>query len=324
MRIKPLLIFLVIFSVGFGAGFLVSGRLTKRSIEAVKERQSPEGFKKDLYKYLNPEESQKRIIDSIVADYIPKIKEERAESQRFQKHLRDSMLTQIQSLLDQKQQKRLEKFEREKIKITTTKSTDVRTDSSLKNRQKTPAQVRREAFREALPPEQRAKLDSVLNERKKERQNPELKREIRIYTRQNILPVLLQYRKEFEAELTEDEKQIIENVRAKRKLQKAEILEQALNGDNNETQEAKKLKNEMREQLKPILLNHKVYLESLSEKLASQRTVWESEMDVIKAKYIQDYKPNSDQIFKNKEKNALDFIMMNSERPFQKERKGRR
>jgi hypothetical protein len=37
-------------------------------------------------------------------------------------------------------------------------------------------------------------------------------------------------------------KQIIENVRAKRKLQKAEILEQALNGDNNETQEAKKLK----------------------------------------------------------------------------------
>lgn len=324
MRIKPFLIFLVIFGVGFGAGFLVSGRLTKRSIEAVKERQSPDGFKKDLYKYLNPEESQKRIIDSIVADYIPKIKEERAESQRFQKHLRDSMLTQIQSLLDQKQQKRLEKFEREKIKITTTKSTDIRIDSTLKKQPKTPAQIRREAYRESLTAEQRLKMDSILYERKKERQNPELKREIRIYTRQNILPVLLQYRKEFEAELTEDEKLVIEDLRSKRKLQKAELLEQGLNDEVNETEEAKKLKNEMREKLKPILLNHKVYLESLSEKLASQRTVWESEMDVIKAKYIKDYKPKSDQLFKNKEKNALEFIMMKGERSFQKERKGRR
>jgi len=324
MRIKPLLIFLAIFGVGFGAGFLVSGRLTKQSIEAVKERQSPVGFKKDLYKYLNPEESQKRIIDSIVAEYIPKIKEERAESRRFQKHLRDSMLVQIESLLDKDQQKGLKKFELAKIKIKPSKSSEIRKDSLLSKRPKTSAQIRRETYRESLTVKQRGMQDSILNERKKERQNPELKREIRIYSRQNILPVLLQYRKAFEAELSEDEKRVIENLRSNWKLQKAEILEQGLNGDVRETTDSKSLKNKMREQLKPILINHKLYLESLSEKLSAQRQIWESDLDAIKVKYIKDYKPKSDLTFKNKERNTLDFILMNSERPFQKEKKGRR
>ena len=76
MNVKAFLIFSIIFILGFGSGFLVSGRLTKKSIEAVKERETPLGFKKDLYKYLNPDEDQKQFIDSIVAEYIPKIKED--------------------------------------------------------------------------------------------------------------------------------------------------------------------------------------------------------------------------------------------------------
>lgn len=314
MNFKVFFIVLTIFGLGFGSGFLVSGRLTKSSIEAVKERESPVGFKNDLYKYLKPDESQKKIIDSIVADYIPKIKEERAISRLYQKHLRDSMFTEIQSLLDTKQKKSLKKFEREKIKITAKHTETEKKDTSKLKEGKTTLKQRLQDIRKDLNPEQQQRFDSTLNARKAQRQNPEMKKELRVYYRQNIIPVLIEKRRNFENELTDEEKATIETIRNKRNELRAEWMEGQLAGEGMETKDMKDFMTESRKALQPILLNHKASLEKLEESLRPEREKWEADIDKIKAKYITDYKPKSDKLYKSKEKNAIDFLLMKGER----------
>jgi hypothetical protein len=313
MNFKALLIFLTIFGVGFGTGFLVSGRLTKNSIEALKERETPVGFKNDLYKYLKPDENQKRIIDSIVADYIPKIKEERAISRMYQKHLRDSMFAEIQSLLDIKQKDNLKKFEKDKIKKTSKQAIKLADTSKTVDKQLT-LKKRLQEIRKDLTPQQQQKFDSTIEARKKERQNPEMKKELKVYYRQNIIPVLLQKRRNFEDELTEDEKATIEDIRTKRNAFRAEWLEGQITGEGMESKDMKDFMLESRKALQPILLNHKAELEKLEESIRPEREQWEADIDKIKAKYITDYKPKSDKLFKSKEKNAIDFLLMKGER----------
>ena len=313
MNFKALLIFLTIFGVGFGSGFLVSGRLTKNSIEAVKERETPVGFKNDLYKYLKPDENQKRIIDSIVADYIPKIKEERAISRMYQKHLRDSMFAEIQSLLDTKQKDNLKKFEKDKIKKTSKQAIKLADTSKTVDKQLT-LKKRLQEIRKDLTPQQQQKFDSTIEARKKERQNPEMKKELKVYYRQNIIPVLLQKRRNFEDELTDDEKATIEDIRTKRNAFRAEWLEGQITGEGMESKDMKDFMLESRKALQPILLNHKAELEKLEESIRPEREQWEADIDKIKAKYITDYKPKSDKLFKSKEKNAIDFLLMKGER----------
>lgn len=311
MNLKALLIFLTIFILGFGSGFLVSGRLTKNSIEAVKERESPVGFKKDLYKYLNPDERQKQIIDSIVADYIPKIKEERAISRMYQKNLRDSMFVQIQSLLDTKQKKNLKKFEEEKLikkpqpKIAKQKDT-IRTTTKITRKE------RIEQFKESLTPEQKLTLDSILEKKPRRHRNPEMNKEIRQYARANIVPVLRKYRSEFEEELNDDERQIIAGWRQKRnELIKAELLGI---GDEETKEKQDALISEARISLGSIINNHKKSLEEMAETLKPERLKWQADIDEIKVKYYPDYKPGEENEFKNKEKNAIDFLLMKGDR----------
>jgi hypothetical protein len=279
----------------------------------VKERETPVGFKNDLYKYLKPDENQKRIIDSIVADYIPKIKEERAISRMYQKHLRDSMFAEIQSLLDIKQKDNLKKFEKDKIKKTSKQAIKLADTSKTVDKQLT-LKKRLQEIRKDLTPQQQQKFDSTIEARKKERQNPEMKKELKVYYRQNIIPVLLQKRRNFEDELTEDEKATIEDIRTKRNAFRAEWLEGQITGEGMESKDMKDFMLESRKALQPILLNHKAELEKLEESIRPEREQWEADIDKIKAKYITDYKPKSDKLFKSKEKNAIDFLLMKGER----------
>lgn len=314
MNWKALLLFLIIFGVGFGSGFLVSGRLTKKSIEAVKERESPVGFKKDLYKYLKPDENQKKVIDSIVADYIPKIKEERSISRMYQKHLRDSMFAEIQSLLDTKQKGNLKKFKKDKITKSPKMVESKTIDTTKVVDKKASLKKRLEEIRKELNSKQQQRFDSIIEARKKERQNPEMKKELRVYYRQNIIPLLTEKRLNFENELTDDEKATIEGIRTKRNGFRAEWQEGQITGEGMETKDMKDFMTESRKALQPILLNHKASLEKLEESIRPEREQWETDIDKIKAKYITDYKPKSDKIFKSKEKNAIDFLLMKGER----------
>ncbi|MFM9944419.1 MAG: Spy/CpxP family protein refolding chaperone [Bacteroidia bacterium] len=317
--LKPLLIFLTIFIIGFGSGFLVSGRLTKKSIEAVKERENPSGFKRDLYNYLNPDERQKQIIDSIVADYIPKIKEERTLSRLYQKHLRDSMFTKIQSLLDNKQKGKLKKFEEEKIIKKPQPTVAKQKNDTTKKKSLVTRKERMEDFKNSLTPEQKKELDTIMAETKPLPRNPAMNKELRQYARSNIMPVLIKYRSEFEAELSEEEKQTIADLRQKRNaLIKAELF----GIDDEESMEKQKaLIAEAKIVLKEIILKHRVSLEQMAETLKPEREKWEADMDVIKAKYIEGYKPGQSKNFRSKEKNAIDFLLMKGDR---KPKRGRR
>ena len=317
MKIKPLLIFLTIFITGFGCGFLVSGRLTKKSIEAAKERETPVGFKKDLYKYLNPDESQKQIIDSIVADYIPKIKEEREISRIYQKHLRDSMFAEIQQLLSNKQKDNLQKFEKEKI-IKKSEPKIARLKDTSKIALQKSHQKRIEDFKKSLTDEQKNALDSIFNKKTMEPPNPEMNKELRQYTRINIVPVMMKYRLEFENELSDDEKAIIADLRQKRQtLIKTEMLGIE---DDKSIEKQKAMIAEAKILLKDIIAKHKLSLEKIALTLKPEREKWEADMDAIKARYIANYKPGDSPNFRNKDKIAIDFILMNGER---KIRKGR-
>lgn len=319
LKLKSLLIFLSIFITGFGFGFLVSGRLTKRSIEAVKARETPGGFKNDLYKYLDADATQKRVIDSIVAEYIPKIKEERAISLAYQKHLRDSMLIQIQQLLDNKQKGELKKFEKEKI-LKTTKPILVKgkeTDTVAKKPSiKIIKQKQFERFQESLSPEQKQNFDSIIRDRKKEVKNPEMQKEIRQYTRSEVYPVLLEYRAKFEEELSVSEKAIIQKLRDQRK----DIIRAELLGQPQDKEDEKTLL-EARNELQSIIINHKISLEKIVLDLQPRRDKWNADIDAIKQKYIADYSPRNNRNAQQKEKNLLEFLLLN---PDKKPMKGKR
>jgi len=312
LQLKSFLIFLAIFVIGFGSGFLVSGRLTKRSIEAAKERETPVGFKKDLYQYLKADAMQKQAIDSILAEYIPKIKEERAISRAYQKHLRDSMFLQIQQLLDNKQKGELKEFEKEKIlktpKTIIAKAKEKDT-ASKKNTLKIIKQKQFERFKESLTPEQKENLDSMIDTRKNEPKNPEMQKEIRLYTRSKIYPTLIEYRSKFDEELTPKEQELIQNLRDKRRtMVKAELLGQSLNEeDENTIMDAKK-------ELQNIISNHKQSLEKIANELKPNRDKWDADIDAIKQKYIADYSAKKFKSSKQIQKNVIEFLLLNPDR----------
>ena len=311
MNLKSLAIFLAIFILGCGAGFLISGRLTKSSIEAAKNRETTIGFQKDLYKYLKPNENQKQIIDSIVADYLPKIKEERAISRMYQKHLRDSMFTQIQKLLDSKQKVDLKKFEKEKL-IKKQETKYVKQKDTLKQQIVKNRKEQFESFKQSLSPQQKITLDSILDKKPKKLRNPEMNKEIRQYTRNTILPVLRKYRSEFEDELSNDEKLIISDLRQKRMdLIKSELLNI---GDDETKEKQTALLLEAKNELSGILVNHKKALDEVADNIKPDRDQWIKDIESIKLKYYPDYKFNSNDEFRNKEKNAIDFLLLKGDK----------
>lgn len=319
MKINSLILFLLIFGIGFGAGFIISGRITSKKIAEVKHRQTPAGFKEEIYKYIKPDNSQKQYLDSVIAEYIPKIKKENELSREYQKKLRDSMFSEIQIMLDKKQKTKFKKYE-ETITTTDKKTTPKSdTDTSIKEKRD---KKKYEKFREKLSIEQQRKLDSAIERRKKDLQNPNLKREIWEYTKQNIYPILLKYRLNFDEELSESEKQTIEILIENRKKLRKEYAQSQIDDSEIEdlSDKMKEFNNEARTELIPIFLNHKNSIEKIVEDLTPYRQKWEKDISEIKAKYIEDYKPPQKKSQKIREKNIMDFLLLNTQNHKRKKR----
>jgi hypothetical protein len=136
----------------------------------------------------------------------------------------------------------------------------------------------------------------ILKEKKKAHRDirKKMEKEIRAYRKANILPVLIEKRASFEEKLSEDEKKTIEALRVKigdkRKTWKAMTPEQkrehrkVLEGDFKEKR--KEERKEMKAQLKPILETHEAELKSIEQQIAPLRKVWETDMKVIRDKYM--------------------------------------
>ncbi|NUM32195.1 MAG: hypothetical protein HUU47_07725 [Bacteroidetes bacterium] len=317
MKLNTFILFLLIFGLGFGAGFIFSGRLTNKKIAEVKRRQTPAGFKDEIYKYIKPDDAQKKYLDSVIADYIPKIKKENEIRQEYQKMLRDSMFAQIQMMLDNKQKNKFKKYK--ETVLTSKDDRKINKNDTLDFVQK--RKKKYEKFKENLTIEQQQRLDSAIERRKRDLQNPELKRQIWQYTKQNILPVMQKYRLQFEEELSDDEKEIIKNLVAKRKEYRSEIIQSQLEDESiNKNSQLKEFYLEARTELMPIYNNHKTSLEKIATELAPYRQTWEKDINEIKSKYIENFKPSTQKPQKVKEKNIIDFLLINV-KPLQKKRR---
>lgn len=311
MTLRSVSIILLIFGLGFGSGFLFSGRLTKQRIEAVKAHETPQGFKNDLYKYLKPEDRQKKVIDSIVATFVPLIKEERAISRLVQKHLRDSMLASIQQILDAKQKGDLNRFEKEKMRAPLPKKTKGNRDT-LPTTKKEIIKKRMEIYRESLSPEEQIKFDSTINRRPKGNKRADMRAQTRAYILETMLPVLKSYRVKFDKELSADERNTLKDLRQQRDALKLDWLQNQIDdADKSENREAiRAFMETSKRPLQIITLKHRARLEAINSELEPLRQKWIEDLTAIRAKYQPDGKPFQSDRINNPRKNTVEFLLM--------------
>ena len=171
---------------------------------------------------------------------------------------------------------------------------------------------RRTKIEQLLSPEQLEKWKAIKEKMKADRQNPELRRELRDYQKQNIKPVLIEKRKEFDTELSIEEKQILANLRAKH-----EAFRKSAKGLKNEErmEKSKELRKETLETIKPIIDKHKPALGKLKLELEPSKVKWENDMEAIKAKHISSYKSNYSKRKESKKdmQMVIRFLLLNSE-----------
>jgi hypothetical protein len=136
---------------------------------------------------------------------------------------------------------------------------------------------------------------AVLKEKRKEQHDirKKLRKEITEYRKANIAPVLIEKRGAFEEKLSAEEKQTIEQLRLqmeeKKMAWKAKSRDQKKehrkNMDANFKEKRKEERKAMKEQLKPILENHKADLDSIEKEITPLKKKWETDIKAIKGKY---------------------------------------
>jgi hypothetical protein len=144
---------------------------------------------------------------------------------------------------------------------------------------------RKAAMEGVLKPDQLAKWKEIVAEQKANRKTNELRAELKKYRKEQIRPVLLEKRKQFEIELSAAEKQIIADQRAKR-----QAFHKSLKANDSAEDEATKLRGdqlklESKTALQPILENHQLALEKLEQELEPLQQKWQEDLIAIKSKY---------------------------------------
>ena len=172
---------------------------------------------------------------------------------------------------------------------------------------------RKAKIEKILTPEQAEKWKAIIEKKKDEHKNPDLRRELKNYKKENILPLLIEKRKAFENELAAEEKVVIADLRAKREA----FLKSAKDMNEEEkNQRGKELKMEVHKILKPIIEKHKPSLVKIGSELKPLQAKWELDMDSIKTKYISDFKSKGHRKGKPKDKmqRVIQFLLMDIEK----------
>lgn len=137
----------------------------------------------------------------------------------------------------------------------------------------------REKVKEILTPEQLNKAKSIMVDTNKIKQNGKkaYRKQLIEYTEKNIKPAISEKRKEFDKNLSEEEKKIIAEFVAKHNALKdanKEIIDKKLIIERR-----KALHKETTEALKPIIANHKTELEKIFDDLKPQIEKWQNDID---------------------------------------------
>jgi hypothetical protein len=163
-------------------------------------------------------------------------------------------------------------------------------------------------LKQVLTTEQLDKWKEIKKSERSLEKNAELKKALEEYHKLNILPVLKEKRKAFENELSNDEKLVIAEQRAKIDALKA--------GKGKWTKEEikqrrKALKSEIYVALRPIIENHKGSFEKLKEALKTDQIQWKKDLEAIRLQYGSEGKHKG---IKSAQKDkAIRFLLMRVE-----------
>jgi hypothetical protein len=180
---------------------------------------------------------------------------------------------------------------------------------------KTLVRERKSKIEQVLTPEQVGKWREILEKKRSERQNPELKRALRDYREKTIKPVMIEKRTRLEDQLSAEEKESIAEIRAKMQAVKKSM--QQADKENTDKSKLRKRGKEIRQEafqsLKPILDNHRDIIETIIKEVEPQQKIWKQDMDSIKASYgikPKKTKTNENHLKKKQDKMILKFILM--------------
>lgn len=141
--------------------------------------------------------------------------------------------------------------------------------------------------------------------------NPEMRKEIRAYTRENILPTLREQRLKLDSYLTEAEKTEIAQLRQQFKAHR-----KSRHQKDEKALEATDLK-PLREKLKAIAQKYETQIDKLREEIAPKMKNWKADMEKIASKHL---KPEEMEHAKHKmgkqwRMRGIAFLLMPTEEP---------
>lgn len=207
--------------------------------------------------------------------------------QRFEKMSEELSLTDAQKV------KMKEIHESYGLQIQALKSAEGENAAEIRKLRK----EKQEKLKEVLTKEQLEKLETIKKENKKKK--TELRKEIRQYQKEVMLPVLKAQRMEFDKLLTNEEKKVIEDLRIRQRemhKQSREIRKTGKEADNKDQNkkgrhEMMKKRNEQfrkdcKNQLTPIIESHAADLKKVESNLEPQRNEWEAQLKLIRTKHL--------------------------------------
>lgn len=110
-RIKPIVLILATFVIGFGVGFLTSSHLRMRKVKAATSLMSLEAFKGRSYNILQPTPEQMDKLDPIMREFANKNREMIGNFKKQADKLMEDQWRQIKPILNTEQLERLEDME---------------------------------------------------------------------------------------------------------------------------------------------------------------------------------------------------------------------
>lgn len=166
--------------------------------------------------------------------------------------------------------------------------------------------------------------------------HPEMRKEIKAYTRDNVMPAMREQRLKLDAFLTKEEKKTIEEIReqfkADRKAMHAK-REQFKQQKENGTFDHEKAKADMKplrdkhkanvEKLQAIAQKHEAQMKALREEINPKIETWKTDIEKIATKYVSEEELKMVKQYAGKawRMRAVAFLLLPTEKPSKQERK---
>ena len=163
---------------------------------------------------------------------------------------------------------------------------------------------RRTKLEALLTAEQVAMWKVIVKSHHKNLPDQDLRKEIIKYKQENILPVMIEKRRQFDKELTEEEKLVIAGLRAKH-----DALRKSMKNFENRTDVKERMelwREESKCALLPVIEKHKASLDNIARELKKEQEKWRDDPDRIREANGMKVKPG----LKGPGRNPVRFLLL--------------